>query len=109
MFKLWKKQPATEPAASSSSSTIPWSPEAKQALEQAVSQAPVPAMMRGMVKKELEKAGEEHAQKSGHATVTPEDLMQGLMAKLPADMKAKVEDAMKKGPEGLQDLQKDLK
>lgn len=105
MFKLWPKQSAA-PAAQSSA--ITWSAEAQAALDQAVAQAPVPTMMKAMVKKELRKAAEEATQKAGRASVTPEDLIHGMMAKLPADMKTKVEDAMKKGPSGLQNLQKDL-
>lgn len=102
MFKLWPKQSAAP------SSAITWSAEAQAALDQAVAQAPVPAMMKAMVKKELRKAAEEATHKAGRTSVTPDDLMQGLMAKLPDNMKAKVEEAMKKGPAGLQDLQKDL-
>jgi len=57
----------------------------------------------------LTKAAEEQARQLGHAEVTAEDLMSGMLAKMPAHMKTKVEQAMKQGPEGLANLQKDLK
>jgi len=92
-----------------SEDNIPWDAAATQALDQAVQQAPVPAMLRGKVKTELAKAAEAQAQAAGHSTVTAEDLMQGLLAKMPADMKAKVETAMSQGPDGLKNLEKELK
>lgn len=88
--------------------SLPWDDQARQALDQAVSQAPVPAMLRGKIRSELEKAGEEQARKHGHASVTAQDLMEGLMSKLPESMRSKIEDAAKKGPQGLADLQKKL-
>lgn len=108
MFQFWKKS-KSESSELSTSGAITWDPKAQDALAQAVAQAPVPAMMKSMVKNELKKAAEEYAQKNGHTSVTPEDLMQGLMAKLPDNMKAKVENALKKGPSGLKDLEKELK
>jgi hypothetical protein len=87
---------------------LAWEPAAEAALEQALGQAPVPAMLKGRVKSELKNAAEEHARKSGHATVTPEDLMNGMLARLPANMKTKVEEAMKKGPQGLEGLKNNL-
>ena len=88
--------------------SLTWDQAAEAALEQAISQAPVPGMLRGRVKSELKKAAEEHARQQGHTNVTAEDLMNGMLAKLPANMKAKVEEAMKQGPRGLEDLKKDL-
>jgi hypothetical protein len=88
--------------------SLAWDPAAEAALEQATHQAPIPAMLRGRVKSELKKAAEEQARKNGHASVTAEDLMNGMLAKLPPSMKAKVEEAMKKGPQGLEDLQNNL-
>lgn len=87
---------------------MPWDDQAKQALDQAVAQAPVPAMLRGKIRQELEKAGEEQAKKHGHTAVTAQDLTEGLMSKLPESMRSKIEDAAKKGPAGLADLQKKL-
>jgi hypothetical protein len=88
---------------------LAWSDAARQALEQALQQTPVPAMLRGKVKSELKKAAEAQARANGHREVTAEDLMNGLLAKMPAGMKAKVEAAMKQGPGGLENLRKDLK
>ena len=104
MLNFWKK--SDKPV--SHGGTISWEAEAKQALDQAVAQAPVPPLMKGMVKKQLQDAAEEYTKNAGRSTVTAEDLMKGLMAKLPDNMKSKVEEAMKKGPSGLKDLEKDL-
>src|SRR3989344_8675878 len=107
---FWKTKPA--PAESSGlpagEAGLPWDAAATDALEQALSQAPVPAPLKGRVKKELQRAAEEQARQHGHATVTAEDLMQGMLAKMPAAMRAKVEDAMKQGPEGLENLKNEL-
>jgi len=100
MFSRRKKQ--TE-------SKLQWDAAATQALNQAMQQAPVPSLLKGKVRSELAKAAEAHAESAGHATVTAEDLMQGLLAKMPAQMKSKVEAAMQQGPEGLKDLEKELK
>lgn len=86
-----------------------WDPQAIQALDQALAQAPVPKMMKSMVKSQLKKAAEETARKAGRSNVTPQDLMEGMLSKMPAAQRAKVEDAMKKGPEGLKNLERDLK
>ncbi len=114
MFKFWKKdkdQPqgdTTSPSSSSGASEGGWDPQATQALNQAVSQAPVPALLKNRLKNELKKAAEAEAKKAGHKKVTPEDLMNGLMSKLPDSMKGKIEAAMKEGPEGMKKLQKEL-
>jgi hypothetical protein len=100
MFGFGKKKDDSEQMA--------WDDQARQALDQAVAQAPVPAMLRGRMRAELEKAGEEHARKHGHTSVTAQDLMEGLLSKLPESMRSKIEDAAKKGPAGLADLQKEL-
>jgi hypothetical protein len=65
--------------------------------------------MKGMIKSQLKSAAEEYTRQAGRTTVTAEDLMQGMMAKMPANMKSKVEDALKKGPQGLKDLENELK
>lgn len=88
--------------------TMPWNTQAKQALEQSVAQAPVPQILKGKVKKELAKAAEKAAQAAGHTEVTAEDLMAGLMEKLPAKMKKQVEQAARQGPQGLKNLQQQL-
>ena len=87
---------------------LPWDPAATEALEQAMNQAPVPGMLKGRLKKQLAKAAESAALSQDHSSVTAEDLMQGLLANMPTDMRGKIEEAMKKGPAGLQDLAKDF-
>jgi hypothetical protein len=86
-----------------------WEPQATTALEQSLKQSPVPAALKGTVKKKLMKAAEEQARKSGHNSVSAQDLMQGLLAQMPANMRAKVEQAAKQGPEGLKNLEDDLR
>lgn len=89
---------------SAKSDSLPWEPAATQALEQAIGQAPVPAMLKNQVKKQLKKAAVNTALSNNHTTVTAEDLMQGLLANMPTEMRSKIEDAMKQGPKGLQNL-----
>src|SRR5687767_11217795 len=105
MFKWGRKK--QDDAAGSAQLT--WSAQAEQGLVQALAQAPVPAMMKGRVRSELRNAAEAHALSAGRTEVTPEDLMEGMLSKLPANMRTQVEEAMKKGPEGLKDLEKNLK
>jgi hypothetical protein len=99
---IWKKKQSDNPA------KLTWDTAANTALEQALTQTPMPTMLKGTVKKELAKAAEQHARQQGHATVTAEDLMQGMLAKIPAHMKDKVEQAMKQGPESLNKLRDEL-
>ncbi len=106
MFPFWQKKSSSD---SPAESNLTWDESATKALAQAVGQAPVPGIMKQRVKRELEQAAEEYARKAGKTTVSAEDLMQGIMAKLPEGMRAKVEDAAKQGPEGLKKLQDDLK
>jgi hypothetical protein len=87
---------------------LEWDTAATQALTQALQQTPVPAVLRSRVKQELKKAAEEHARANGRARVTAEDLMNGMLAILPAGMKVKVEAAMKQGPKGLENLRHNL-
>lgn len=103
MFGINKKKEVSLDA------TVAWSESASQALEQAVAGAPVPGPLKGTMAKELTKAAERHAIEAGHSEVTPEDLMNGLLAKLPDKMKNKVEDAIQQGPQGLKNLENDLK
>ncbi|MEX1997733.1 MAG: hypothetical protein WEA04_03635 [Candidatus Andersenbacteria bacterium] len=105
MFKLWPKKKADS---DESTPALRWDERATQGLEQALSQAPVPGPLKGRVKKELVQAAEDAARQNKHTTVTAEDLMQGLLAKLPASMRNRVEDALSGGPDKLQALQKDL-
>lgn len=124
MFKFWKsrrqqrahkasqEQPKNNtPSAETAQAPreITWSEKATQALEQAVGQAPVPSIMKGRVKKELQKAAEDITHQAGRAEVTAEDLMNGLLAKLPAGMRQQIEQAAKQGPEGLKNLEKKLR
>ncbi len=125
MFKFWKsrreqsadKSSQEKNVAASTESAeaqpltgeITWSDKATQALEQAVGQAPVPAMMKGRVKKELQKAAEDITCQAGRVQVTAEDLMNGLLSKLPAGLRQQVEQAAKQGPEGLKNLEKKLR
>ncbi|HSX24672.1 MAG TPA: hypothetical protein VLG69_01765 [Candidatus Andersenbacteria bacterium] len=115
MFSLWKKKSTEEGKAASphkpqnqSSGQLSWDKSALQALAQAVSQAPVPSMMKQRVKQELSNAAEEAARKEGKATVTAQHLMAGILSRLPANMRKKVEDAAKQGPAGLKKLQNEL-
>ncbi|MBI1833405.1 MAG: hypothetical protein HYR90_01120 [Candidatus Andersenbacteria bacterium] len=93
---------------SSVSDSITWSSEATEALEQTLAQAPIPKLLKGKVRRDLKKAAEAAAQKSGRTQVSAHDLMQGFMNKLPAEMRNQVEQAARKGPEGLKLLQKKL-
>jgi len=85
---------------------LTWTKEAQQALEQSVSKAPVPKLLKNRMKKELQKAAEEVTRKAGQTEVTAEDLMHGLLAKLPPGMKHQIQQAAKQGPAGLKALEK---
>ncbi len=108
MFNPFKRTAKNQPAAESQGSALTWDSQAQQGLDKAMSQAPVPAMLKAKVRRELAGAAEASARQAGRTTVTAEDLLQGLLAKLPAGMRGKVEDAMKGGPDKLKDLQKEL-
>src|SRR3990167_8093975 len=99
---VWSKKQSTI------SSPLPWESTATQALEQAVNQAPVPGLLKGKIKKELQKAAESFAISANHSTVTAEDLIQGLLTNMPAPMRDKIQQAIKQGPEGIKDLAKDF-
>jgi hypothetical protein len=102
MLNIFKKKSSDE------HSPLSWDNSAVQALAQAVSQAPVPSMLKGRIKSELSKAAEEAARKEGKTTVTAQHLMAGILARLPEDMRKKVESAAKEGPAGLKKLQNEL-
>ncbi|PIT98494.1 MAG: hypothetical protein COT71_00400 [Candidatus Andersenbacteria bacterium CG10_big_fil_rev_8_21_14_0_10_54_11] len=57
----------------------------------------------------MKKAAEQKTRAAGRTHVTPEDLMQGLLEKLPANMRQKIENAVKEGPAGLQKLEQEFK
>ena len=90
MFKNFFKKKTPKPT-ESSAPNLTWQPQATQALKLALKQAPVPSLMKGQVEKELKKAAEEAAQKDNRTEVTAEDLMNGLMAKLPPNLRAKAQ------------------
>ncbi|MEX2055264.1 MAG: hypothetical protein WD972_03715 [Candidatus Andersenbacteria bacterium] len=106
MFKFFGKSKSDTPDPAAGAMT--WDAQATQGLEQALAQAPVPAMLKGRIRQELVSAAEGVAQRAGRTTVTAQDLMEGLLSKLPASMKSKVEDAVKGGPEKLKELENDL-
>lgn len=118
MLNFWKKKkseqgdentPQEADNTPQTSGELSWDAQATQALEQSVAQAPVPGMMKNKVKKELSKAAEEAARKAGHTTVTAEDLMNGMLSKMPANMRQKIEKAAESGPEGLKNLENELR
>jgi uncharacterized protein (DUF2342 family) len=88
-----------------SSGPLAWDEQARTAIGQALQQAPVPKMLKSRLRKELENAAEEAARKAGRAKVTAEDVMNGMLSKMPANMRQQVEEAMKGGPEALKKLQ----
>lgn len=105
MFKWWPKKNAE---AAPRHSALTWSREAAAGLDQALDGAPVPALLKSTVRGQLRHAAEEHARAAGRSEVTAQDLMEGMLSKLPAAMKGQVEEAMKGGPPALEDLQKRL-
>ena len=114
MFSFWQKKSSNKrkneaTSQNAPSDTLTWDAAAKKALAQAVGQAPVPGIMKQRVRRELAQAAEEHARNAGKSTVYAEDLMQGIMARLPEGMRKKVENAAKEGPDGLKKLQDELK
>jgi Ser-tRNA(Ala) deacylase AlaX len=102
MLKFWRK---SNPSSDTSSEKLTWDDSARQAIQQSLQQAPIPAMLRGKVKKELEAAAEEAARADHKTSVTAQHVMTGMLNKMPANMRAQVEQAMKGGPEEIQKLQ----
>ena len=111
MLKLFRRsKPTPEPSGSPSSpSQFTWDDSARQAIQQALSQAPIPAMLRGRVKKELEAAAEDAARADSKSHITAQHVMTGLLNRMPANMRAQVEKAMKGGPEEIKKLQQRLR
>lgn len=105
MFKSWfskkvkrSSNPAVWPSgtgdkndAPQDNTTLQWDQQATQALELSIKQAPVPAMLKGKIRKELKKGAEDIARSAGRTTVTAEDLMDGLMSRLPPHMQEKAQ------------------
>jgi len=89
-------------------SKLSWSAQAQQALNQAITQMPIPGLVKGQVKKQLARAAEKQAVSAGHNEVTPEDLMAAMLSKLPDSMRGKVESALQDGPDGLKKLRDEL-
>jgi hypothetical protein len=101
MFKNWFKRKATPSSSPSPSSTsFTWKTEATSALELSLKQAPVPGPLKGRLKKELVTAAEAQATAAGRTEVTPEDLMNGLLQKLPPKMQDKVKKMAAKKMQG---------
>jgi len=88
--------------------TLAWDAAAQQSIEQAVAKAPVPRLLRGRVTQELIAAAEDKAREAGRDTVTAEDVVEGLLAKMPAGLRDKVANAMQQGPEALKNLEDEL-
>ncbi|MDD5074224.1 MAG: hypothetical protein PHU92_03580 [Candidatus Shapirobacteria bacterium] len=107
MTSWWNKFKKSQPQ--SEDQPLSWDEQAKTAINQAIQQAPVPPMLKGRLRKELEGAAESEAQKTNRKTVTAEDVMNGLLSKLPANMRQQVEEAMRGGPDALKKLQGKLR
>lgn len=106
MLKFWKKK-ATE--ASFPPSDLTWDEAATQLLARAVVQAPVPALLRQRLQRELKSAAEAVTQAAGRTRVTTEDLVAGIMAKMPEKLRAQFEEAAEGGPEQLRKLMGNIK
>ncbi len=89
--------------------TLAWDEAAKKSIEQAMANAPVPRLLRGRVMQGLIQAAEEKATEAGRDTVTAEDVVAGLLAKMPPALRDKVSQAIQKGPEGLKNLEQELR
>jgi len=98
-----KKQTQAQP------DSLTWDDQARAALAQSIKQAPVPKLLKGKVKQELKQAAEEVTRKDNRTQVTAQDLMAGMLSKMPTAMRSKVERAAQQGPQGLKNLEKELK
>ena len=111
----WKKKPRDESAAGTTPASIEgnqafeWDGKAQEALSQSVAQAPVPSVMKRRAHAELKKTIEQTVRAAGRTNVTVEDVMQGLLSKLPVQQREKVEAALAEGPAGLEKLKKTLR
>ncbi len=104
MLKIWPKNKSNN-----TSGNLTWEDSARTAINQALQQAPIPAMLRGRVKKELESAAEEAARAANQTKVTAQHVMTGLLSRMPAKMRNQVEQAIKGGPTEIQKLQQRLR
>lgn len=94
MFNNWFKK--KKDGDNKEAAALTWEAQATQALDMAIQQAPVPKLLKNKVRTELAKAAEDIAKKEGRTTVTAMDLMNGMMAKIPDNMKGKVQDMINK-------------
>jgi hypothetical protein len=86
-----------------------WDPSASEAIQMAMQQAPIPKMLQGRIRKELRKAAEETARQVKSDRVLAEHVMQGMLAKMPANIRDQVQSAMQSGPSEIAKLQKKLR
>lgn len=104
---FWRKKKKTE---SNETGQLTWDPQAEAALSQAIAQAPVPGVLKNRVRSEMKKAAEAAARTNNRTTVTVEDVMAGLLSKVPDHMRSQIEEAMKsKDPAQLKKLEQQLK
>jgi len=109
MNAFWNKKKESEQGQEPSSGELTWHPQATQAIEMALSQAPVPGMLKGQIKKQLTKSAESATRNAGRSEVTAEDVMNGMLAAMPDNVRGQVEQAIEsKDPSKLQDLQRKL-
>ncbi len=91
-------------------SSLIWDPEASAGIQQALKQVHIPKILTGRIKKELRQAAEDAARADGRAHVTSQDVLSGMLAKMPADMRQQVTKAMQEGnPDELKKLGKKLR
>ena len=102
----WNKKDKKE---AGSDGTLAWDTQAREQIGQAVAQAPVPALLKGKLRSELEAAAEAAARKAGHTSVTAEDVVAGMLDKIPPALRDRVAQAMQQGPEGLKNLEQELR
>tara|TARA_Y100000310_G_scaffold305285_1_gene345274 strand:- start:366 stop:701 length:336 start_codon:yes stop_codon:yes gene_type:complete len=108
MNAFWNKK--KEEPTSDAGGSLTWNSQATAAIEQSLAQAPVPKLMKNQIKKQLMNAAEATTRAAGRTEVTAEDVMQGLLASMPEDVRSQVEDAVQtKDPKKLQDLQNKLR
>lgn len=105
MFNFRKKRAASSPVPAD----LAWEDAASAALDQAAAQAPLPGPLKGRLRRELKTAAEANVRAAGRATVTAEDLMAGLLSKLPPAMRDRITQAIQQSPAGLKQLESELK
>jgi len=95
---------------SPASAELTWHSQATTAIEQSLAQAPVPKLMKIQIKKQLMKAAEATTRAAGRSEVTADDVMQGLLASMPDNVRSQVEEAVQtKDPQKLKDLENKLR